>query len=175
MVSRRVIRAVTPPTLRDGYRVHRRNGVSTIWFADSICCWVYSRLPTVKTRWSIAGTLLFVLALAPFAMLASARPMGASSCHLADPRSHSNIAGKRKGGNLVQLVASRPGHHTPAPRLHRIRGKRINVQGNAILALQCFTTIRVVVQEATSGLRIMDGPNPSRGPPSQLSLQVTPS
>jgi hypothetical protein len=106
----------------------------------------------MKTRWSIAGALLFALVLAPSALRASARPIGSSSCHVSKARFHSDSAAERTRENLVQLVASAPSHHTPAPRLHRIRGKKINVL------------------DASSELQIIDGPNPSRGPPSLLSL-----
>jgi hypothetical protein len=123
----------------------------------------------MKTRWSIAGALLFALVLAPSALRASAKPMAVSSCQVSKTQFHANSAGKRTGGNLVQL-ASAPSHHTPAPRLHRIRGKKINVQGSTILALRCFAASRYLVQDASSELQIIDGPNPSRGPPSQLSL-----
>jgi hypothetical protein len=39
-----------------------------------------------------------------------------------------------------------------------------------MLALQCFAAPRFLVPDALSGLQLMDGPNPSRGPPSQFSL-----
>lgn len=124
----------------------------------------------MKTRWSIAGVLLFALVLAPTALRASAGPKGAASCHVAMGQLHSPDAGGRTGVSLVQLVASQRGQHTPAPRLHRIRGKKINVQGSTIPALQCIAATRFLVPDASSGLQIIDGPNPSRGPPSQFSL-----
>jgi hypothetical protein len=124
----------------------------------------------MKTRWSIAGALLFALVWAPSALRASAKPMAVSSCHVSKSRFHSNNAGKRTRENLVQLVASAPSHHTPAPRMHRIRGKKINVQGSTILALRCFAASRYLVLDASSDLQNIDGPNPSRGPPSQFSL-----
>ena len=139
-------------------------------FADLICCWVYSRLPDMKARWSIAGALFLALVLAPSASRASARPKSAPSCDVARPRVHSTKAGKRTGANLVQLAASGPSHHAPAPRLHRTRGKKISVQGSTILALQCFAATRFLVPDTLSGRLMMDGPNPSRGPPLQFSL-----
>ena len=124
----------------------------------------------MKTRWSIAGVLLFALVLAPTALRASARTKGAPSCHVAMGQFHSVDEGKRTGVSLVQLVASRRGQHSPAPRLHRIRGKKINVQGSTILALQGIAATRFLVPDISSGLQSIDGPNPSRGPPSQFSL-----
>lgn len=132
--------------------------------AGSICCWVYSRLPNMKARWSIAGALLFALMLAPSALRASTAPMGASSC----PASKAQFAGKPAAGSLVELLPSRPGQYSPAPRLHRLRGKRINVQNSAIQALHCFVALRFLVPDALSGPQVIDGPNPSRGPPLQL-------
>ncbi len=174
MVSRRVIRAVTPPTSQNlaDTRHSRFTALRSLHdsIAESICCWVYSRLPNMKNRWSIAAALLFALMLAPTALRASTAPMRAPSCHVSKAQFHSDRPGRLTGRSLVQLLASRPGQHTPAPRLHRTRGKKINIQGSTILALQCFTATRFVAADASSGLQIIDGPNPSRGPPSQHPL-----
>jgi hypothetical protein len=174
MVSRRVVRAVTPPTNLNflpqlASRLPEAIGPHDL-IADSICGWVYSGLSNMKARWSIAGALLFAHLVAPSALWASARLMGPSACHVAKPQVHTNDASTRKGGNLVRLVSSGPSHHTPAPRLHRIRGKKIGVQGSTILALECFAATRLLVPDSSSGLQDIDGPNPSRGPPSHYSL-----
>ena len=138
--------------------------------ADSICCSVYSDFPSMKTRWSIAGALLFALVLGPFALRASARPMAASSCDQAKSQLRINPPGSRTGGTLIQLVASVPGHQAPTPRLHRNRGKKINIDGSAIPALQPVAAT-CYLAPGTSFVQLdPDGPNPSRGPPSQFSL-----
>jgi hypothetical protein len=175
MVSRRVIRAVTPPPSLKSPPQVALDVHPTVMQPLRFGCGFdlllgILKVPCMKTRWSIAGALLFALVLAPSALRASARPIGSSSCHVSKARFHSDSAAKRTRENLVQLVASAPSHHTPAPRLHRIRGKKINVQGSTILALRCFAASRYLVQDASSELQIIDGPNPSRGPPSQLSL-----
>jgi len=50
--------------------------------AKSFCCWLYSRLPTMKARSYIVRALLFALVLVPSALQTSARPLGAPSCHV---------------------------------------------------------------------------------------------
>jgi hypothetical protein len=125
----------------------------------------------MKVRFSIAGALLFVLVLAPTALRASARSMRVPPCRVAKTQRHINGAGTSNAVHLVQLVAPGPGHHhTPAPRLHRIRGKKINVQGSPLPLLQSFAATRYLVPDTLFGRQNMDGPNPSRGPPSPISL-----
>jgi hypothetical protein len=70
----------------------------------------------------------------------------------------------------MQSLASVPGHQTPAPRLHRTRGKKINIDGSVILALKCIVATHDPVADTWLSQLDPDGPNPSRGPPSQISL-----
>ena len=122
----------------------------------------------MKVRWSIAGAVLFALTLALSALPASARPVRAASCHVVKPQFRS-INGRFRYSRY-QLVGHVPRHHAPAPRLHRIRGKRINIQGSTAPDLQRYAETRILVPGASSGTQTMEGPNPSRGPPSQVSL-----
>jgi hypothetical protein len=124
----------------------------------------------MKSRWSIAIALLFALLLAPSAMRASVRPMGSTSCQVAKGQFHVNSIGRQAGGNLAQILASKPGQHTPAPRLHRNRGKKINIEGTAIPSLQCVAATRRQTSCMSFVQENSDGPNPSRGPPSQFSV-----
>ncbi len=136
--------------------------------AESICCCLYSRLPTMKARSFIVRALLSALVLVPFAMRTSAKPLGALSCHVTKPQFRTVRAGGHRA--LDQLVASMPGHHAPAPRLHRIRGKKISIQRGLVQMPRSFTPTHFLVLDARVGQHDMDGPNPSRGPPSQFSL-----
>lgn len=124
----------------------------------------------MKIRWSIAGALLFALVLGPCALQASARPAAASSCHLAKAQLRINQPGSRTAGAAIQLVASVPGHQAPAPRLHRNRGKKINIDGSVIPALQPVAATCYLTPGTSFVPQDPDGPNPSRGPPSQFSL-----
>ena len=124
----------------------------------------------MKIRWSIAGALLFALVLGPSALQASARPATGSSCHLARSPLRISQPGSRTGWAAIQLVASVPGHQAPAPRLHRNRGKKINIDGSVIPALQPVAATGYLAPGTSFVQQDPDGPNPSRGPPSHFSL-----
>lgn len=125
----------------------------------------------MKARSFIVRALLFALVLAPSALRTSARPLGASSCGIAKPQLRANpVGGRTAAGALDQLVASTPSHHAPAPRLHRIRGKKISMQGGLGPTPRSCTAAHLLISDARVGQQDFDGPNPSRGPPSLFSL-----
>ena len=138
--------------------------------AESFCCWLYSRLPTMKARSFVVRVLLLALVLAPSAIRASARQLGAPSCRVAKSKSPASRVGGRTSGSLIQLVASTPGHHAPAPRLHRFRGKKLNIERGLVSTPRRITSTHFLVSDARVSQMELDGPNPSRGPPSQFSL-----
>jgi hypothetical protein len=136
--------------------------------AKSFCCWLYSRLPTMNARSYIVRALLFALVLVPSALRTSARPLGAPSCHVGKRQLRASPVDRHMAGD--QLAASAPGHHAPAPRLHRIHGKKISISGGLTSTLRSYTPAHFLNVDARIGQQDMDGPNPSRGPPSPLSL-----
>jgi hypothetical protein len=135
--------------------------------AKSFCCWLYSRLPTMKARSYIVRALLFALLLVPSALRTWARPLGAPLCHVAKRQLRASHVDRHIQD---QLAASTPGHHVPAPRLHRIHGKKIGIQMGLTSTARSYTPTPFLNSDARIGRQDMDGPNPSRGPPSPFSL-----
>lgn len=124
----------------------------------------------MKARIFIVRALLFALVLAPAAMRVSAKPLGAPSCRVANLQLLAIDAGGQAGWILDQFAASEHRHHAPATRLHRIHGKKISVQAALVLTPRSCTLTHILVPDVRVDQQDMDGPNPSRGPPSQLSL-----
>ena len=124
----------------------------------------------MKARSFIVSALLFALVLVPSALRASANHFGAPSCGAAKPPLRASHAGEETGGARDQFVASMPGRHAPAPRLHRIRGKRISIRRGLLLTPGGCTPMHFVLSDAHVGQQELGGPNPSRGPPSPFSL-----
>jgi hypothetical protein len=123
----------------------------------------------MKARIFILGALLLAFAVSPSAMRASSRVIGVSSCHA----STSNVRvrhGKNGLGAADRIAVKLPGHHAPAQRLHRIRGKKISVQRSLYLAAGRTALPGYVFSAVLVSMQDPDGPNPSRGPPSQVSL-----
>ena len=151
-------------------RVHRSKRNLHEMIAESFCCWLYSRLLTMKARSFIVRVLLLALVLAPSAIRASARQLSPPSCRVAKWQSPASRASVKASGSLVQLVASTPGHHAPAPRLHRFRGKKISIERGLVATPRRITSTHFLVSDARVSQMELDGPNPSRGPPSQFPL-----
>ena len=124
----------------------------------------------MKTRAFFVGALLFAMVLAPSALRASARPLGASSCQLPKTQLHNRSFKAQRGHTSGVLLASLPGHHRPAPRLHRIRGKKIGIQRIFALTPRSDARANFLFSFASVIQQDLDGPNPSRGPPSQFTL-----
>lgn len=140
--------------------------------AKSFCCWVYSRLPVMKARSFILRALLFAVVLAPFALRATAKPLGAHSCKVPNPqlRTAPVVLETAAGRAPEQLYASAPAQNRPATRHHRIRGKKISVEREFTSAPRVFARTSFIFSAVTFLQQDTDGPNPSRGPPSQISL-----
>ena len=124
----------------------------------------------MKARSFIVRALLFAVVLVPAAMRMGAKPLGAPLCRVANPQLLAIDAGGQTGWALDQFLASKRSHRAPATRLHRIHGKKINLQtGMAPEPLGC-ALIHILIADADVDQQDMGGPNPSRGPPSQFSL-----
>ncbi len=123
----------------------------------------------MKARSFIVRALLFALLLAPTAMRLSARPLGALSCRVAKPQLRVSHGGGQTGWAMDQFLASRQHPHAPAARLHRIRGKKISAQTGLVLTPGRCAPTHILISDSCIDQQDMDGPNPSRGPPSQLS------
>jgi hypothetical protein len=124
----------------------------------------------MKARSFIVRALLFALVLAPASMRVSARPLGALSCRIASPQLPTIEAGGQVGRILDQFEGSKDRHRAPAPRMHRIHGKKISVQAALVLTPRSRARTHVLVSDARVDQQNTGGPNPSRGPPSQFSL-----
>jgi|ERR1700722_2506011 hypothetical protein len=119
----------------------------------------------MKARIFILGALLLALAVSPSAMRASSRALVVPSCHA--PKSHVRVGhGRNAQGAPRKIAATLPGHHGPAPRMHRIRGKKISNQGIFVAASGRTAPRGYAFSPVLVSMQYPDGPNPSRGPPS---------
>lgn len=112
--------------------------------------------------------LLFALLLAPFALGSWAKPLSAPSCHVPKTQHRTESKSVLSGWAVRSYLVSRP-EHRPIARLHRNRGKKINFQDAFVLAPERGSTVAYLFSPALTGQGDVDGPNPSRGPPSQPS------
>ena len=119
----------------------------------------------MKARIFILGAMLLALAVSPSAMRAATGKLSAPSCHAPTHRH----AGRRSQAALHKLALTLPGHRNPSPRLHRIRGKKINAQSGFAFERGRTAPARYLFSFALIAPQIPGGPNPSRGPP-QVSL-----
>jgi hypothetical protein len=123
----------------------------------------------MKARSLILRALLFAIVLAPSALRISARPLSAPSCRIPKVQLRSDHVNAKAASIPDRFVGSTAGHRTPAPRLHRIRGKKISIQNGFTSAPRCYAQTIFRFSAAPFVQQDMDGPNPSRGPPSHLS------
>ena len=122
----------------------------------------------MKARSFIVRALLFAVVLAPSALRTWAKPLGASSCRVAKTQLQVSRMSRQNGE--AKLVATLPRHHAPAPRLHRIRGKKISIQAGLVLTARSYSPTHFLIKDALVSQQDLNGPNPSRGPPSLFFL-----
>ncbi len=123
----------------------------------------------MNARRIIFGALLLALTLSPSALRATSRSLSARSCQAGKPRIHtSHVRQAPKSPHRVSV--SVPGHRGPAARLHRKRGKKISIERGLAIAQGSSAPSRYLFSLAPVRVQDPDGPNPSRGPPAQLSL-----
>lgn len=132
--------------------------------AKSISPPVYSSLLIMKARWIIFGALLLALAVSPPALRAMPRALSVSSCKTSKSQIRTNHAGRPK---LQREVAYSLPAHRPATRLHRNRGKKLSIERGFVRAQGFSAPSRYVFSMPRARLQDLDGPNPSRGPPTQ--------
>lgn len=123
----------------------------------------------MKARRIILGALLLALVVSPSAMRAMSRSLSAPACQAPRPRIYTTHAGRTERAPR-KVADSLPGQNRPAPRLHRIRGKKISIQRGFVAPQRCSAQSRYLFAMAPVTLEDPDGPNPSRGPPTQISL-----
>ena len=68
------------------------------------------------------------------------------------------------------IAASPAGRSNSAPRLHRRRGKKLNIQRAQLPTIRCFSPVRYLRSFSVRIEQEPDGPNLSRAPPSNLPL-----
>ena len=119
----------------------------------------------MKARWIIFGALLLALVVSAPAMRAMPRALRVSPCQASKSQTPANhAAGKVKP--LREVTYSLP-VHKPATRLHRIRGKKLSIERGFMRAQGSSAPSGYVFSIAREPQQDSDGPNPSRGPPSQ--------
>jgi hypothetical protein len=135
----------------------------------------YTQSVTVKARF-----LIFVSALIALAVCAPAsRAQGHSRIvHLrtdvgciaitAGLDQQLDVAGAQT--HRRELAASPLKHHKPSTRSSRKRGKKISIQNSELPVTRCYSPGRYLISFASVARQHASGPNPSRGPPSFLSL-----
>lgn len=118
----------------------------------------------MKARSILFRALLVVLVVSPTAMLALPQALSVRSCQTPQPQIRTRY--EAQGHRTTHLlVASLPGHHGPATRLHRNRGKKISVQRGFVTTQGSPASSRHLFSNASVCMLDQDGPNPSRGPP----------
>lgn len=120
----------------------------------------------MKARWIILRALLLALVVSPSALRAMPRLLSVPSCQNAKSQIRANHA-RQKHKTGLEVAYSQPGHHRPAQRMHRIRGKKIGIERGFIAGQGSSARNRYVFSVSRARLQDPDGPNPSRGPPSQ--------
>ena len=159
--------------------------------AIPINSWLYSVLPIVKAHNLIFRALLLATVLAPSALWALCGQVGVHSRLVGHPQfgpgratrvaGPTTLAGpvvlqgsaarlSRTGLSTDRLLSSMPRHHAPSPRFHRIRGKKISLQRAIAPTRRCHARESFLPSLVSVMQQVADGPNPSRGPPSQLFL-----
>lgn len=124
----------------------------------------------MKTRSLIIKVLLLTMVLSPSGLRAFASRVSLSSCRV---RTLHNATVPSKDRTILaahRLVLSIPGYRSPAQRIHRIRGHKINVEAELVPTPSFFVVGRLPFSEMAVSHQELDGPNPSRGPPNLLFL-----
>jgi len=117
----------------------------------------------MKPHRMISRVLLLILLLSPIAPRAFGNRISAPSCHILTRLSKQ--ARTHRADSSFHRVLITIGHRSPTQRIHRLRGKRINL-GTAYVP---FCAASLVPKEATlrTALPIQErsGPNSPRAPP----------
>lgn len=124
---------------------------------------------SMNARRIIFGALLLALAVSSSAQRATGQSPSARSCHAGKPLIHTSYS-RQARKSPRKVAVSLPGHRGPAARLHRKRGKKISIERGLAIAQGCSAPSRYLFSLAPVRMQDPDGPNPSRGPPAELSL-----
>lgn len=125
----------------------------------------------MKTRGLIVRTLLLALLLSPSSALrAFGSRMLASSWQPQKQQLQAEPTAEGMAGAVNLSVVSVPGHRAPAQRLHKSRGKRINIDSALLPAPGSSAIDRLLFSDMAMVQKELDCPNPPRGPPTLLSL-----
>jgi hypothetical protein len=118
----------------------------------------------MKAHSSIIRALLLILLLSPVGLRAFGSRISMPSCRVAAhaPNTHRpNQVAK----SSLRAVLTASAHRSPAQRIHRPRGKKINIDPALVPA---FTTSAIAPKISSTnglGMQELNGPNPPRGPP----------
>jgi hypothetical protein len=124
----------------------------------------------MKTRSLIVRTLLLIVLLSPLGLRAFGSRVSASSSELNGQRLQAAHGEELTVGAMHRPVLSFPGRRSPAQRLHKIRGKRINVDTALIPTPEPCAVARLPFSNVLLTQKELDCPNPPRGPPTLFSL-----
>ncbi|MBS1803814.1 MAG: hypothetical protein JST28_10640 [Acidobacteria bacterium] len=118
----------------------------------------------MKARCLIVRALLLISLLAPFGHRAFGSRISSPSCRILkrsyETRNH------QIDRTSLDVVLAAPAHRAPAQRMHRLRGKRINLDPSFVLPPAPSLVAEPVSLLITLHTQDLNGPNPSRGPPS---------
>lgn len=123
----------------------------------------------MKARRFIFRVLLLALLLSPSGIRAFGSRLSAPSCRIPTRHLH---GGHSKAQAEVQhhLAVALPSRHSPTTRLHRNRGKKLNIQRDFAAAPLLSVRNGHLFAGVIDCQQELAGPNPSRGPPSHLLL-----
>ena len=121
----------------------------------------------MKAHRQIVRALLLISLLAPFGLRAFGSRVSSPSCRVLE----------RSGGThhhqltrtALDVVLAAPAHRSPAQRMHRLRGKRINLNTSLVLPPATSPIAESSPLSVTPHTQDLNGPNPSRGPPARHS------
>ncbi|HTM15434.1 MAG TPA: hypothetical protein VL135_00965 [Terracidiphilus sp.] len=123
----------------------------------------------MKAHRLIVRALLLISLLSPLGLRAFGSRISSPSCQvLTNSARHQHQ--RQIARSSVDVVLAAPAHRSPAQRIHRLRGKRINLDRSFVLPPASAPIAKPPSSIITLEARTPNGPNPTRGPPFHLSL-----
>jgi hypothetical protein len=136
---------------------------------------IYTRFDKVKARFFIVFSAIFALVLCAPALGAegtsrAAAHLRAVSCCTPLTANFDRQLEAANADHSFHQLASPLKHRSPTHNSQRKRGKKISIQGSQPLQSRCFSPARYLLSFTSVARQHAGGPNPSRGPPSFISL-----
>lgn len=122
----------------------------------------------MKARSLIVRALLLTLLLSPLGLRAFGSSISVHSCRVPSHRPKQHQPVKQAGGSSHQALLAAFGHRQQSQRIHRLRGKRINIDSGFVPASDTVIVAAVSSSASRPLIQEIAGPNPPRGPPSLI-------